>query len=148
LFVLVVLIAGRMFFATALDRLASVERGLSMRGITSCWSTIPGFRCGSPVRSRRVEHARLRRGTMEKNDQAENRFKLWSEAIEIGVSAGMLGLGPGPHLVNKQWKRPPPDKFEAHFVVLDLRKAASSRRATSGWLRRRSWSPAGGAWSR
>jgi O-Antigen ligase len=58
--------------------------------------------------------------TMEQNNQAENRFKLWSEATQIGLEAKMLGLGPGPHLVNKQWKRPPPDKFEAHNTILDL----------------------------
>jgi len=58
--------------------------------------------------------------TMEQNDQAENRFKLWREALVIGMEANMLGLGPGPHLVKKQWKRPPPDKFEAHNTLLDL----------------------------
>jgi len=58
--------------------------------------------------------------TMEQNNQAENRFKLWREALEIGLESNMLGLGPGPHLVDKQWKRPPPDKFEAHNTLLDL----------------------------
>jgi O-antigen ligase len=58
--------------------------------------------------------------TMEQNNQAENRFALWREALDIGLDAHMLGLGPGPHLVDKQWKRPPPDKFEAHNTLLDL----------------------------
>lgn len=124
-FVLVVLIAGPMFFAIKLwIWLASVERGLSMRAAFASVLVlaIPGFLvAAAPFAPAAFEHAqKFAVETMEKNDQAENRFKLWSEAIEIGVGAGMMGLGPGPHLVNKQWKRPPPDKFEAHFVVLDL----------------------------
>jgi len=58
--------------------------------------------------------------TMEKNDQAEGRFTLWDDAIEVGLGAGMLGLGPGPHLVTKIWKQPPPEKNEAHNTILDL----------------------------
>jgi len=59
--------------------------------------------------------------TMEKNDQAAGRFQLWREATDIGVSSGMLGLGPGPHLVgSRQWKLPPPSKGEAHNTIFDL----------------------------
>jgi hypothetical protein len=32
----------------------------------------------------------------------------------------MLGLGPGAHLTSKAYKRPPPEKFEAHNTILDL----------------------------
>ena len=68
-----------------------------------------------------LDHAQtFASATMEQNNQAENRFALWREALEIGLDANMLGLGPGPHLVDKQWKRPPPDKFEAHNTLLDL----------------------------
>lgn len=58
--------------------------------------------------------------TMTENDQAEDRFRLWSEAVEIGLKSGMLGLGPGPHLLGKRAKLPPPEKAEAHNTALDL----------------------------
>jgi O-antigen ligase len=54
------------------------------------------------------------------NDQGETRINLWKEAISIGLEAKMLGLGPGPHLRSKSYKRPPPDRFEAHNTILDL----------------------------
>jgi len=58
--------------------------------------------------------------TMEKNDQAEKRFQLWSDAWDVGVESKFLGFGPGPHLKTKQWKKPPPEKNEAHNTVLDI----------------------------
>lgn len=58
--------------------------------------------------------------TMSENDQAEDRFRLWSEAVDIGLKSGMLGLGPGPHLLGKRTKLPPPEKAEAHNTALDL----------------------------
>lgn len=124
-FVLVVLIAGPMILGIKLwTWLFTLERQLSLRAAFASLLVlaVPGFLASAapfvPAALERAEQYVVE--TMEKNDQAENRFKLWSEAIEIGLNAGMLGLGPGPHLVNKQWKRPPPDKFEAHFVILDL----------------------------
>jgi hypothetical protein len=54
------------------------------------------------------------------NNQGETRFKLWKEAIAKGLEADLVGYGPGPHLTAKSFKRPPPDKFEAHNVVLEL----------------------------
>jgi O-antigen ligase len=57
---------------------------------------------------------------MDDNNQAETRFKLWREAVEIGFKSWMLGYGPGPHLTSKDFKRPPPAKFEAHNTPLDL----------------------------
>jgi hypothetical protein len=124
-FILIVLITGPMFAGFKLwTWLFSVERGLSLR-TTFAFLIFLAFPAlivsAAPFAPSIIDQAeKFAIETMEKNDQAENRFKLWSEAIEIGIGAGMLGLGPGPHLVNKQWKRPPPDKFEAHFVVLDL----------------------------
>jgi hypothetical protein len=48
-----------------------------------------------------IDHAhKFAVATMQQNNQAENRFALWREALEIGMEANMLGLGPGPHLVN------------------------------------------------
>lgn len=55
-----------------------------------------------------------------KSDQGEERFALWAEAIEKGFSSYLLGLGPGPHLLEKSWKEPPPKKFETHNSVLEL----------------------------
>jgi hypothetical protein len=54
------------------------------------------------------------------DSQGDLRFHLWAEAIEKGMNAAMLGLGPGPHLTKKVWKRAPPAKFEAHNTPLDL----------------------------
>jgi O-Antigen ligase len=52
--------------------------------------------------------------------QGDLRLDLWSEALEKGFNSGMIGLGPGPHLLIKAWKRPPPSKFEAHNTPLEL----------------------------
>ena len=124
-FILIVLIAGPMFFGLKLwTSLFVVARRLSLRTAFGCLAflAVPALMASAtPFAPTMIEKAeKFAVETMAKNEQAENRFKLWREAIELGVGAGMLGLGPGPHLVNKQWKRPPPDKFEAHFVVLDL----------------------------
>jgi O-antigen ligase len=54
------------------------------------------------------------------DSQGDLRLRLWTEALDKGVDAAMLGLGPGPHLTKKVWKRPPPAKFEAHNTPLDL----------------------------
>ena len=43
-----------------------------------------------------------------------------AEAIHKGLESKLLGFGPGPHLTSKSYKRPPPDKFEAHNTTLDL----------------------------
>jgi len=124
-FILIMLIAGPMFFALKLwTWLFSVERRLSLRTASACllFLAFPALLASAtPFAPAIIDQAqKFAIETMEKNDQAENRFKLWREAIDIGIEAGGLGLGPGPHLVNKAWKRPPPDKFEAHFVVFDL----------------------------
>lgn len=54
------------------------------------------------------------------NEQGDLRIHLWQESIEKGISSNLLGFGPGPHLTSKSYKRPPPNKFEAHNTVLDL----------------------------
>lgn len=56
----------------------------------------------------------------EDDDQGDTRLGLWTEAIEKGLEANLVGFGPGAHLTSKSYKRPPPDKFEAHNTVLDL----------------------------
>jgi O-Antigen ligase len=124
-FILVMLVGGTMFVALKLwTWLFSVERELSLRATFACvifFATPALLAAAAPFAPTILDKAqRVATETMEKNEQAENRFKLWREAIELGIQANMVGLGPGPHLVNKVWKRPPPNKFEAHFVVLDL----------------------------
>lgn len=52
--------------------------------------------------------------------QGELRIHLWQEAYEKGMSSGLLGFGPGPHLTFKSWKMPPPYKFESHNTPLEL----------------------------
>jgi hypothetical protein len=124
-FLLIVLIAGPMFAALKLwTLLFSVERRLLFRTAFACliFLAIPALLLSAaPFASSIADQAqKFATSTMEQNDQAENRFKLWREAMDIGFESWMLGLGPGPHLVNKQDKRPPPDKFEAHNTIFDL----------------------------
>lgn len=54
------------------------------------------------------------------NSQGETRLNLWREAVGKGMESQLLGYGPGPHLTSKSFKRPPPDKFEAHNTFLDI----------------------------
>ncbi len=56
----------------------------------------------------------------DQDNQGETRLKLWSESIDKGLNSYLLGFGPGPHLTDKSWKRPPPDKFESHNAPLHL----------------------------
>jgi O-antigen ligase len=56
----------------------------------------------------------------EDHDQGDTRLALWGEAIDKGMESGLLGFGPGAHLTAKSFKRPPPDKFEAHNMVFEL----------------------------
>jgi hypothetical protein len=124
-FLLIVLIAGPMFAALKLwTLLFSVERRLLFRTAFACliFLAVPALLVSAaPFASSIADQAqKFATSTMEQNDQAENRFKLWREAMDIGFESWMLGLGPGPHLVNKQDKRPPPDKFEAHNTIFDL----------------------------
>ena len=81
---------------------------------------------------------------------APERFKLWMQAIDVGMSSGMLGLGPGPHLIRSKpasvnvedtgagsrhpSEHPLPD-FETHNTVLDLfTQGGVLAVASFGWL--------------
>ncbi len=55
-----------------------------------------------------------------KDNQGDTRLMLWKEALEKGLDSKLVGMGPGPHLVKKAFKRPPPDKFESHNTPLEL----------------------------
>lgn len=124
-FLLIVLIAGPMFAAFKFwTLLFAVERKLLFRTASACllFLAVPALLASAaPFAPSIIDQVeKFATATMEQNDQAENRFKLWREAMDIGFDSWMLGLGPGPHLVNKQDKRPPPDKFEAHNTIFDL----------------------------
>jgi O-antigen ligase len=80
----------------------------------------------------------LKNGGKDAAAEADMRLALWQQAIERGVGAGMLGLGPGPHLAipdvlvaaraseagqpenieHPQQNGAP--NFEAHNTMLDL----------------------------
>ncbi|MGB5215124.1 MAG: O-antigen ligase family protein [Anderseniella sp.] len=81
---------------------------------------------------------------------APKRLDLWGQAIEVGMSTGMLGLGPGPHLdraraasvnskdVGFEFRHPSEDpvaNFETHNTLLDLFTQGGLIAALSfGWL--------------
>lgn len=66
---------------------------------------------------------------------APERFELWMQAVDVGMASGMLGLGPGPHLIrvkpasvtpgdvpadDKHPSEDPTPNFESHNTILDL----------------------------
>ena len=74
-----------------------------------------------PLAPAAVERVEAKSEALYNEDsQGDLRFHLWAEAVEKGMGAAMLGLGPGPHLTKKSWKRSPPAKFEAHNTPLEL----------------------------
>lgn len=124
-FILAVLIAGPMLIGTKLLHWGFVDeprqRLRSMLACLTLFSIVAALVSAAPFASKILEKAQDSAvATMQQNDQAEGRFRLWRDAVDVGLDAGMLGLGPGPHLVSKQWKLPPPLKNEAHNTLLDL----------------------------
>lgn len=125
-FILAVLLAGPLFIGTKfLSWVLLAERRPSLATTAACllFFSIPALiAAAAPFAPRILDHARqMAIKTMDQNDQAANRFLLWSEATEIGLNSGMLGLGPGPHLVgHRQWKLTPPEKGEAHNTFFEL----------------------------
>lgn len=124
-FVLAMLIAGPMYIGIRL--LTWVSSAMSQSSLRSNFAclillSVPAILVlAVPFTPKVLEKAQqVAIETMEHNDQAEGRFRLWRDAIDVGLEAGMLGLGPGPHLITKQWKNPPPEKNEAHNTLLDL----------------------------
>jgi hypothetical protein len=81
---------------------------------------------------------------------APQRFELWAQAVEVGMSTGMLGLGPGPHLVRingasvgskdaqgdvRHPSQDPLPDVETHNTLLDLFTQGGLVAALSfGWL--------------
>ena len=104
--------------------LETVEMGPSLRGATVVLGLL-AFPLATlslaPFWSAAAENVAQRANDVaEKDNQAATRFGLWREAINKGSEAWMVGYGPGPHLTSKSYKRPPPDKFEAHNTALDI----------------------------
>jgi hypothetical protein len=52
--------------------------------------------------------------------EVDTRLNLWAEALSRGIDSGMLGLGPGAHIVRTPYKREIPPNFEAHNTLLDV----------------------------
>ncbi|MGM0585900.1 MAG: O-antigen ligase family protein [Pseudomonadota bacterium] len=104
--------------------LRTVQMGPTLRGATVVLGLLAlplAAASAAPFWSAAVERVQHRSAEVYADDgQGELRLHLWTEAIEKGAEAGLLGYGPGPHLTSKSWKRPPPYKFEAHNTSLDL----------------------------
>jgi O-antigen ligase len=117
--------AGSVFLVLkSVTWLETVEMGPSLRGATVVLGLL-AFPLATlslaPFWSAAAENVEQRANVVaEKDNQAATRFGLWGEAINKGTEAWMVGYGPGPHLTSKSYKRPPPDKFEAHNTALDI----------------------------
>lgn len=155
----VIIVAGRMtqsdFFSYALALAVPVYACLKLR----IWITSRGLRVataalfmiGTPAMLVSVIPVTLspnsdatvfvsvlsKNGGKEAKQEADLRFSLWQEAIDRGIQSGLLGLGPGPHLMIPpeivadhtegdqpgDVTHPTPNgtaNFEAHNTFLDL----------------------------
>jgi hypothetical protein len=124
-FIVCIVIAGAIFVAMKASLwLQTFKGGLSLRAasVSVVLLALPIFVAAAiPLASDAIERAEAQSEALYDEDgQGDLRLHLWKEALEKGMDAGMLGLGPGPHLTSKAWKRPPPNKFEAHNTPLDL----------------------------
>lgn len=118
-------LAGSVFLVVkSVTWLRTVEMGPSLRGATVVLGLLAlplAALSLAPLWSAAAERVEQRAAELySDNDQGDTRLGLWREAIETGVEAWLIGYGPGPHLTSKSYKRPPPDKFEAHNTSLDL----------------------------
>ncbi len=124
-FTLGILTAGAVFLAIKSSLwLATFKRGLTFRAafVAVALLGLPMLAVAAlpfaPIAVERVEAKYT--ALYNEDSQGDLRLHLWTEALEKGMDAAMLGLGPGPHLTRKAWKRSPPAKFEAHNTPLDL----------------------------
>jgi hypothetical protein len=146
---LVIVAAGPIFVALKLRAwLRSSERSLTFRS-AAAWIAVlalplvvaAGLSLAPGIGAQTAALAKAMSKDHGKNTgkEADLRFHLWAEAWDRGVEAGMLGLGPGPHLpipasiaagIRDARRRPEhiihhptvngtPD-FEAHNAVFDL----------------------------
>ncbi len=118
-------IAGIVFLAIKSSQwLQTSNAGLSLRATTVCIALLPTplfIAAAIPLAPAAIEWTEQQSEEVYNEDgQGDLRLNLWKEALEKGMDAAMLGLGPGPHLMSKAWKRPPPNKSEAHNTPLEL----------------------------
>jgi O-antigen ligase len=124
-FTMGILTAGAVFLAIKSSLwLATLKRDLTFpaASVGIAMLALPMLAVAAlPFAPEAIERAEAKYEALYNEDsQGDLRFHLWAEAIDKGMDAAMLGLGPGPHLTKKVWKRSPPAKFEAHNTALDL----------------------------
>jgi O-antigen ligase len=124
-FTLGILTGGAVFLAIKSRLwLAAPERGLSFRAasVGIALLALPMLIVAAlPFAPSAIEHVAAKSQALyDESSQGDLRLRLWTEAIDKGMDAAMLGLGPGPHLTSKAYKLPPTAKFEAHNTPLDL----------------------------
>lgn len=124
-FALGILTAGAVFVVIKSSLwLATLKWGLTFRAasVGIALLALPMLAVAAlPFAPAAIERGEAKYAALYNEDsQGDLRLHLWTEAIEKGIGAAMLGLGPGPHLTRKVWKRSPPAKFEAHNTPLDL----------------------------
>jgi O-antigen ligase len=109
---------------TGLNWLGSLRTELTLRGaaVVIAVASMPiAAMSVAPFGSAALERIEVGSETMYDADhQGDTRLTLWREAVARGLESRLLGLGPGPHLTSKSYKRPPPDKFESHNTPLEL----------------------------
>jgi hypothetical protein len=120
-----ILAAGAVFLAIKSSLwLATFKRGLTFRAalVSLALLGLPVLAVGAlPLAPAAVARVEVKSEALyDEDNQGDARFHLWAEAYEKGMGAAMLGLGPGPHLTRKAWKRSPPYKFESHNTPLEL----------------------------
>jgi hypothetical protein len=121
-----ILAAGAVFLVVQCSVwLATFKQGVTLRATLASLALfgLPVVAVGAlPLAPVAIDRLQAKSDALYNEDnQGDLRFALWAEAYAKGMSAGMLGLGPGPHLTKtKSWKLPPPAKFEAHNTPLDL----------------------------
>lgn len=122
-FALSILVAGSLWLAMKL-RMGVSRRGTvgASRAASFCLIFAPlVFAAAVPFAPAALKAAEnYTTNLYEDNSQGETRLSLWREAVDRGLESGLVGFGPGPHLTSKSFKRPPPDKFEAHNTFLDI----------------------------
>lgn len=109
---------------TAFIWIRTLEMGPTLRGAAVLFGLlgVPLMAAAfAPFASAAMERIEGRsEAVYEADGQGDTRLELWTEAIERGVHSGFIGLGPGPQLTSKSYKRPPPSKFESHNTPLEL----------------------------
>ena len=107
-FKVILVTSGPIFVALKLKSwLASTEARITLRSAFS-WIVILAlplalvsaglFSSSIDVEAHDLVKEMSREDTVHTEEKTELRLQLWSQAISRGLEAGMLGLGPGPHL--------------------------------------------------